>query len=146
MTVDRPIDQFIPRPEGMAGCHDPGGVLLSTNARISSRRTVRIDVTDQARGWVGPSQYCGRSRAGKHREFRAVSANLARLAERARNASAFGGARRHPAGVGFATDSRAMRELGQNASRSDTVAAGQGGEMIPFAIRYSLFAKARSAL
>jgi hypothetical protein len=33
-----------------------------------------------------------------------------------------------------------MRELGQNDSCFDTVSAGQGREMTPFAIRYALFA------
>src|SRR5258708_8668790 len=145
MAVDRSIDQFIPGPEGMAGCHDLGGVLLSVDAAISSRRTVRIDIANQTRSGVGSSQYCGRSRARKHRQLRAVPANLAGLFERVGNASAFGGTCLHPAGAGFAASSGAVRELGQHAPRFDTVAAGQGGEMTPFAIRYSLFAKARSA-
>jgi hypothetical protein len=145
MVVERFIDQFVSGPEGVARCHSLGGALLPTDAAISSRRAVRIDVANQARSGVGSGQHCGRSRAGKYRQLRAASANLAGLSERAGNASAFGGARRYSAGAGFATGSRSVRELGQNASCFDTVAAGQGCEMMPFAIRHSPFAKARSA-
>ena len=145
MAVDRPIDQFIPGPEGMAGCHDLGRVLLSTDAPISARRIVRVDVANQALCWIRSGQYCGRSWAGKHRQLRAAFANLTGFSERTGNASAFGGARRYSAGTRFAAGSRPVRELGQNASRFDTISAGQAREMMPFAIRYSPFAKARSA-
>ena len=150
MAVDRSIDQFISGPEGLAGRHDLSGGLLSIDASISSRRTVWIDVADQARGGVGSSQHCGRSRSGKYRQLRATSPNITGLFERAGNAPAFGGARRHTASAGFAAGS--VRELGQNASCFDPVAAGEGREMKPLAIgysllatRHSLFAKARSA-
>src|SRR5213080_4532091 len=140
MAVERPIDQFIPGPEGMAGCHELGGVPLSIDAAVSSRRTVRIDIANQARRGVSSGQDCGGSRARKYRQLRAASANFAGFFERVGNASAFGGTRRHPAGARFATGPRAVRELGKNASRIDTLAAGQGCEMKPLAIRYSLFA------
>jgi hypothetical protein len=145
MMIERPIDQFVSGPEGVAGCHDLGGVLLSIDTPMSQGRVVRTYIADRASVRVGTGEYCGRARAGKYRQLRAASANLAGLSERAGNASAFGGARRYSAGAGFATGSRSVRELGQNASCFDTVAAGQGCEMMPFAIRHSPFAKARSA-
>src|SRR6476646_6805619 len=140
MAVDRPIDQFIPGPEGMPGCHDLGRVLLSVDATISARRVVRIDVANQARGGIGSSEYRGRSRAREYRQLRAVPANLARFFEGARNAPAVGRACRHPASALFATGSRAMRESWQNASCLNSVAAKQGDKLMPFAIRHSLLA------
>ena len=140
MAVDQPIDQFVSGPEGMAGCYDLGRVLLSVDASISSRRTVRTNIADQARSGVGSSQCCGRSRAGKYRQLRATSANLTGLFERAGDASAFSGACRYPSSAGFAAGSRAVRELGQNASRSDTFATRQVHKMMPFTIRHSPFA------
>jgi hypothetical protein len=145
MAVDRTIDQFVSGPEGVAGCHDFGRVLLSTDAPVSSRRTVRTDVANQARGRIGSGQYCRRPWAGKYRKFRAASANLTRLFKGAGNTSAFGRARRYPSGARFTDSSHSVRELGQNASCFVTLTAGQVREMIPFAIRYSPFAKARSA-
>src|SRR5580704_6513897 len=115
MAVDRTIDQFVPGPEGLAGCHDLGGVLLSTDAPVSSGRVVRIDVANQARSRLSSGQYCGRSWAGKYRQFRTTSANLTRFSKGIGNAPAFGGACRHPAGGRLATGSGSVRELRQNA-------------------------------
>src|ERR1700722_141059 len=146
MAVDRPIDQFLPGPEGVAGCHDLGGVLLPVDASIPSRRTVRTDIANQARGGVGSGQYRRRPRARKYRQLCATSENLTGLFEGARNSHAFGGAGWCFADARSATGSRPMREPGKNASCFDTVAAGEGRHlMTPFAICYSLFAKARSA-
>ena len=145
MTFDRTIDQFVSGPEGVAGGHDLGGGLLSVDAPISSGRAVRIDVANQAGCGISPGQHCRRSRARKHRELHSASANLSGLLDGTGNASAFGRTCRYRASARFAASSRPVRELGKNASRIDAVAAGQVREMTPFAIRYSLFAKARSA-
>src|ERR1700686_3237879 len=128
MIVGRSIDQFVPGPEGMAGRYDLGGVLLSVDAPISPRGALRIDITDQARGGLGSSQYRGRSRARKYRQLRAASSNITGVSEGDGNASAFGGSRRYHARAGSAASSRAMRELGQNDSRFNTIAAGQSRE------------------
>ena len=146
MIVDRPVDQFISGPEGMAGRYDLGGVLLSVDAPISSRRAFWTNIANPAFGGISSSQYRGRSRSAKYRQLHAAFVNRARLSEGTRNAPAFGGAGRYLAGARFAACSRAVRGLGKNASRLDTIASGQVREMMPFAIRYSPFAKARSAL
>ena len=137
MIFDRPIDQFVSRPEGVAGCHDFGGSLLSGDTPISSRRIIRIDITNQASGGIGSGQYCGRARAGKYRQLRTAFANFTGLSERAGDPHAVGRARRHPADTRFGTSSRPMRQLGENASCLDTISAGQVSEMMPFAIRRS---------
>src|ERR1700712_4794962 len=143
MTFDRTIDQFVSGPESMAGRHDLGGVLLSVDAPISSGRVVRVDFANQASGGISSGQHRGRARAGKYRQLRAASAHLAGFLEGVGDAPAFGRTCRYRAGNRFAADSRPVRELGQDASRVDTVAAGQVRKMMPFAIRHSLFAKAR---
>jgi four helix bundle protein len=55
MLVERPIDQFVSGLEGMAGRHDLGGVLLSIDTPISTRRALRTDISDQARGRIAPA-------------------------------------------------------------------------------------------
>ena len=139
MTFERPVDQFVSGPEGMAGCHVLGGVLLSVDGSISSRRTVRTDLADQTRGSVHSRKRRGRTWARKHRQFRAVAEDIAGVAERAGNSSALGGARWHFGCARSGASLGSMRELGQNASRADTILAGQVHEMTirhsPFAIR-----------
>src|SRR5437763_12258571 len=139
MIVDRPIDQFVSGPQGLAGCHDLGRVLLSIDAPISSRRTVRVDIANQTVSGVGASQHRGRTRPRQHGQFRSAFTNLARFAEGVGNASDFGGAGWHPSVAGFAGGSHSMREPGQDGSSFDTIAAGQVSKMT-FAIRYSPFA------
>src|SRR5450631_1942865 len=105
MIFDRPIDQFVSGPKGVAGCHDLGRVLLSVDAPISSRRVVRIDIANQAGSRVSTSQYCGRSRSREYGQLRAASANFTGVSERVGNTSPPGGASRHPADARFATGS-----------------------------------------
>ena len=145
MIIDRPIDQFVSGLEGVARCHDLGRVLLSIDAPISPGRVVRTDIADQASSRVGSGQYCRGARAGKYRQLRAAPSHFARLVEGTRDASDSSRARRDFAGAGVANGARSMREPRQDGSRLDKVAAGQIDEMKPFAIRYSPFAKARSA-
>jgi hypothetical protein len=145
MMIERPIDQFVPGPEGVAGCHDLGGVLLSIDTPMSQGRVVRTYIADRASVRVGTGEYCGRARAGKYRQLRAASSHSAGLTERTGNSSDSSRTRRNIAGAGAANGARSMREPRQDGSRLDTVAAGQIDEMKPFAIRYSPFAKARSA-
>src|SRR5579872_3898894 len=137
--IERPADQLVSRPKDMAGCHVVGRGVLSANARIPARRTVRPYITDQAVGSFDFRQYRRRSRSGKHRQLRAIVANRTGLAERAGNAFDFGGAHRSVAGAGAANHSRAMREPWKNGSRADPILAGQVAKMT-FATRYSLFA------
>src|SRR5258705_5133759 len=139
MIIERAIDQFVPGPEGVAGCHDLGRVLLSIDAPIPSRRTIRFDVANQASRGVHSSQCRGRAWARKYRQFRAVAAGGAGLAQGAGNSSAFGRAHWHPANARIGDGAKSMRELGQNGSRVDTLPAGQVDEM-KLAIRYSPFA------
>src|SRR5256885_7945176 len=145
MMFDRLSDQFVSGPEGVAGRHDLGRVLLSIDAPVPPRRAVWTDVADQASGGIGSRQYRGRAWAGAHRQLRSASANLAGLSEGTGNTSDTSRTRRYFTLARSAAGSRPMRELGQNASCVDTVAAGQVREMMPLAIRYSPFAKARSA-
>jgi hypothetical protein len=145
MVVERFIDQFVSGPEGVAGCHDFGGVLLSIDAPVSPRRVVRIDIADQASSRIGPSQYRGRTRARKYRQLCAAPPHFAGFVEGTRNASDFGRTGRDLAGAGVASGARSMREPRQDGSRLNKVVAGQIDEMKLFAIRYSPFAKARSA-
>src|ERR1700730_14939364 len=139
MIFDRPIDQFVPGPQGMAGRVGPCGVLLSVDAAVSSRRTVRTNVTSQAGGGIDTSQHCGGARAGQYRQLRTASPYFARFAEGAGDPPDLGGAGRHFACARFADHSDAVRELGEDGSRFDTIAAGQASKMT-FAIRYSPFA------
>src|ERR1051326_2010490 len=146
MRIERTIDQFISGPEGMAGRPGFGGVVLSVDAPISTRRDVRVDISDQTRGWLSAGQHRGRSRTGEYRQLRAAFADLARLLERVGNTSAFGATCGHLAGSRPAAGARALRKLRQDDPGLDTVVARQDCRtMKPFAIRYSLFAKARSA-
>src|SRR6266536_1948893 len=136
MIFDRLSDQFVSGPEGVAGRHDLGRILLSIDAPVPSRRAVWTDVADQASGRIGSRQY-RRAWAGAHRQLRSASANLAGLSEGTGNTSDVSRARRYFTLARSAAGSRPMRELVQNASCIDTVAAGQIREMMPFAIRYS---------
>ena len=140
MFIERPIDQFVPGPPGVAGCHDLGRGLLSVDAPISSRRAVRTDVADQTRGGIGPGQYRGRAWTREYGQLRSASANLPRIAKGAGDASDFGGTCRHFAIAGIANGTFPMREFGKNGSRVDTVPAGQISEMKSSSIRYSPFA------
>ena len=140
MNLERAIDQFISGPEGVAGSHELGRVLLSVDTPVSTRRAIRTDIANQTCVGIGSSQYRRRPWAGKYRQFRAALAHLARLPEGARNTSAFGGARRPAACIRFTDGPRPMRKFGKNAARFDSFVAGQIPEMRPFAIRYSLFA------
>src|SRR5438445_3088665 len=139
MIVDRPIDQFVSGPQGLAGCYDLGRVLLSIDTPIPSRRTVRVDIANQTVSGVGASQHRGRTRPRQHRQLRSTFADRARFAEGVGNASDFGGAGWHSTVAGFAGGSHALRKLGQDGSRLDTIAAGQVSKMT-FAIRHSPFA------
>src|ERR1700688_3782089 len=147
MMFDRPIDQFVSGPEGVSEGQGLGGVLLPIDPPVSPRGAVRTHSANQARGGIGAGQYCGRSWARKYRQLRAVPESLTGLPKGARDAHAFSGAGWCLADAGSSAGSRPVRELGQNASCFDTVAAGKGRHpMTPFAIRHSLFAKARSAI
>src|ERR1700730_12938430 len=126
MMFDRPIDQLLSGPEGVAGCHGLSGSLLPIDAPISTRRIVRTHIANQTRGGIGSGQYCRRSRARKYWQLLAAPANLAGLFKGAQNAHAFSGASWCHGGAGSAVGSHPVRELGQNASRFDTVAAGKG--------------------
>src|SRR5665213_901164 len=146
MAVERTTDQFISGPESVAGCHGLGGGMRCFDAPVAARRTVRTDVADQTCGGIHSGEYRGRSRAGEYRQLRSAFANLTGFSQGTGDTFALGRSRRRAARESFAAASGSMRKLGQNASCSHTVAAGKGrAAMMPFAIRYSLFAKARSA-
>src|SRR5689334_1973972 len=134
MMIERPVDQLVSGPKGMAGRHVLSGVLLWIGGSISARRTVWTDIAGQARRRFNPGEYRGRARTGKYRKFRAVPSRVAGLAERTRNAPFVGGAGGNPQRQRSGSCHGAMRELGQNASRADSILAGQVHNMT---IRYS---------
>jgi hypothetical protein len=138
MTLERPVDQFVSGPEGVAGCNDLGGVLLSTDVAVPSRRAVWSDCADQTRCGFGAGEHRRRAWSREYRQFRSASANFAGLAKGVGNAHSVGGARRNPGRCQRTAGPRSVRESGQDASRIDSVTTGQAFEMI--AIRHSLFA------
>src|SRR5450432_2358109 len=90
MAIERPGDQFLSGLEGVAGSHDLGGVLLSADRSISSRRDVRIDIANQASCCIRASEYCRGTWSGKHRQLRPTPARVPGVAERAGNPSTAG--------------------------------------------------------
>ena len=139
MTIEGPVDQFVSGPEGVAGRHDLGGVLLRVDGSISSRRTVRDNFPNQASRRINSCQYCGRARAREYRQLCAIAPGFAGLVKGTGDSSAVGAACRHSRRCRLGHDNGAMRELRQNGSRIDTISAGQIHEMTirhsPFAIR-----------
>src|SRR5262249_21569337 len=132
-------DQLVSGPEGVARCYDTGRGLLPIDRSVSSRRTVRIDISGQASRGIYSRQYRGRAWTGEHGELCAITSSIAGFAQRIGNSPATGTTRRNSRCRRPGDDNESMREPGQNASCVDTIAAGQVNKMT-FAIRHSLFA------
>ena len=104
MRIERPNDQFLPGPAGLAGRHGIGRSLLSVDEGVSAGRTICDVLANQACILVNSGKHRRRIWAGANAVIRSISPHCTRLTQGTGNTSVAGGTGRI---VGQPADRRA---------------------------------------